>query len=65
MSKELPTLSFLKNGPTPASFLFIFGLYKQTIQILQQVNVKKCNVHPVPIPHWDPNPRPLDMSRLP
>ena len=37
---------FKKNGPTPASFLFIFGLYKQTIQYLQQSNVKKCpNVH--------------------
>ena len=23
---------FFKNGPTPASFLFIFGLFKQTIQ---------------------------------
>ena len=29
-------------------FLFIFGLFKQTIQFLQQINVKKCpNVHPV------------------
>ena len=33
---------------TPASFSLIFGLFKQTIQILQQINVKKCpNVHPV------------------
>ena len=31
---------FLKNGPTPASFSFIFGLFKQTIQFLQQINVK-------------------------
>ena len=29
-----------KNGPTLASFLFIFGLFKQTIQFLQQINVK-------------------------
>ena len=32
-------------GPTPASFLCIFGLFKQTTQFLQQMNVK--NVHPV------------------
>ena len=37
---------FLKNGPTPASFWFIFRLFKQTlIQFLQQINAK--NVHPV------------------
>ena len=28
------------NGPTPASFSFNFGLFKQTTQILQQINVK-------------------------
>ena len=34
------------NGPNPASFLFIFGLFKQTLlQFLQHLNVK--NVHPV------------------
>ena len=34
----------LKNGPIPASISFIFGLFKQTMQI----NVNKCpNVHPV------------------
>ena len=26
----------------PGLFLFIFGLFKQTIQFLQQINVKKC-----------------------
>ena len=32
---------FLKNGPTLASFSFIFGLFKQTpIQFLPQINVK-------------------------
>ena len=40
-------LFLLKNGPTSASFSFIFGLFKQTIQFLQQINVKKCHVHPV------------------
>ena len=38
---------FLKNGPSLASFSFIFGLFKQTIQILQQINVQ--NVHPLSI----------------
>ena len=39
-------MTFLKNGPTPASFSFIFRLFKQTsIQIIQQINVK--NVYPV------------------
>ena len=38
---------FLKDGPTTASFLFIFGLFKQTIHFLQQINVKKCHVHPI------------------
>ena len=31
---------FSKNGPTLASFSFIFSLQKQTIQFLQQFNVK-------------------------
>ena len=36
----------LKNGPSPASFSFIFGLFQTNINtILQQINVK--NVHPV------------------
>ena len=30
---------FCKIGPTPASFSFIFSLFKQTIQFLQQMNV--------------------------
>ena len=41
-------VSFLKNWPTPATFSFIFGLFKQTsIQFLQQINMKKCQFHPV------------------
>ena len=39
---------FKKNAPTPASFSFIFGLFKQTsIQFLQQINVKKSQFHPI------------------
>ena len=33
-----------QNGPTPAPSLFIFGLFKQTIQFLQQINVKKPSI---------------------
>ena len=36
---------FFKNRPTLASFSFIFSLFNQAIQFLQQINVK--NVHPV------------------
>ena len=35
----------IKNGPTPASFSYIFSVFKQTLQFLQQINVK--NVHPL------------------
>ena len=38
---------FKKNGPSPASFSFIFSLFKQTIQFLHQIDVKKFHVHPV------------------
>ena len=34
-------INFLFNGPSSASLLFTFGLFKQTIQILQQINMKK------------------------
>ena len=38
---------FKKRWANPGLFLFIFGLFKQTIQFLQQINVTKCHVHPV------------------
>ena len=34
---------YLKNGPIPASFVY-FRLYKQTLQFLQQTNVKKMSI---------------------
>ena len=53
----------LKNGPTPASFSFIFGLFKQTsLQFLQQIYVKKC---PSSMQCQDSNPRPSDCESLP
>ena len=46
---------FLKNGPTLASFSFIFGLFKQTsLQFLQQIYEKKC---PSSIRCRDSNPQ--------
>ena len=53
---------FLKNGPTSASFSFIFGLFKQTIEFLQQINVKKCIQY---MTHRDSNPRPLEHESSP
>ena len=48
MQWEHKSLCVFLNGPTPVSFRFIFGLFKQTsLQLLQQINVKKCHVHPV------------------
>ena len=43
------------NGPSPASFSFIFGLFKQTTLFLHQIYVKKCHVHPIIWPQ-DSNP---------
>ena len=38
---KLFPISFFKNGPTPASISFIYGLLKQTgLHFLQQFNVK-------------------------
>ena len=51
------------NGPTPATFLFIFGLFKQTsLQFLQQIYVKKC---PSSIQCWDLNPQPSGHESVP
>ena len=53
---------FLKNGPTPASFSFIFGIFKQTsLQFLQQIYTK-C---PSSIRYWDSNPWPSERESLP
>ena len=53
---------FLKNGPTPASFSFIYCFSKHTLQFLQQLNVKKC-----PSSIWcrDSNSRPLELEPHP
>ena len=43
-------------------FLFIFGLFKQKIQFLQQTNVKQCRST---IRSWDTNPQPLEHESSP
>ena len=51
------------NGPSPASFSFIFGLFQTNINtILEQINVKKC---PSSIQHQDSNPRPSKRESPP
>ena len=73
MRHSKPLFSFF-NGPTPASFSFIFGLFKQTIQFLQQINVKKClNDHLVygaeiwthDLQNMSHHPLPLDQGSRP
>ena len=46
-------LSF-KNGPTPASFSCIFGLFKQTLQYLQQINGKNLMYIKYNVPGFKP-----------
>ena len=46
----------------PQPFLFIFGLFKQTLQFLQQICVKK---YPSSIWCQDLNPWPLERESLP
>ena len=52
----------LKNGPTPASFSFIFGLSNKHYKFLQQIYVKKC---PSSIRCQDSNPRPSKRESSP
>ena len=55
--------SFFKNGPTPASFLFIFGLFKQTLlQFLQQI---KCEKYPSSFQCRDSNSQPSNYKSPP
>ena len=50
------------NGPTPASFLFIFGIFKQTIQFF---TTNQCEKMKCPSMHRDLNPRPLEYESSP
>ena len=56
------TKSVSLNGPTPASFSFLFCLCQTTKQFLQKINVKK---DPSSIWCWDSNPRPLKHELSP
>ena len=62
MYEEVDRLFFFYR-PTPTSFSFIFGLFKQNhYNFLQQINVKKC---PSSIRRWDSNPQPFEHDSSP
>ena len=46
----------------PGLFFVYFRLFKQTLQFLQQMNVKKC---PSSIRRWDLNPQPFEHESPP
>ena len=55
---------FLKNGPTPASFSFIFGLFKQTsLQFLQQIYLEKISIQ-YTVPGFEPTTFGMCVSSL-
>ena len=56
-NSKIAEIIIVKNGPTPASFSFIFGLFKQ---IIQQINVKEMCKCPSSIRRRDSNPRPFE-----
>ena len=58
------TCFFLKNGPIQASFSFIFGIFKQTIQFFTTNQCEKMSC-PSSIRHWDSNPRPSERESPP
>ena len=47
-------LFFKKNWANPGLFLFIFGLFKQTIQFLKQMNVKNVMSIQYPASGFEP-----------
>ena len=55
---------FLKNGPTPASFLFIFYLFKWNITVLTTNQCGKMSC-PSSIRHRDSNPWPSEHESPP
>ena len=56
------TSKFLKNEPFPVSFFVFSAFNKQTLQYLQQYNVKKCTSS---IQCWDSNSPPLERKSPP
>ena len=59
----LHVMFFFLNGPSPASFSFIFGIFQTNLnKILQQINVKKC---PSSLRHWDSNTWPSECESPP
>ena len=52
----------MKKWAIPSLFFIYFCLFKQTLQFLQQINVKKC---PPSIWCWDLKPRSSEHESLP
>ena len=53
---------FLKKMGHPRPLSVYFRLFKQALQFLQQINVKKCQSS---IGCWDSNPQPLEHDSSP
>ena len=47
VSEATAASTVLEKWAKPASFSFIFGLFKQTIQFLTTYQCEKCHAHPV------------------
>ena len=59
---KIHLFSFSKKWANPGFFFVYFGLFKQTIQFLQQIKVKKC---PSSLWRWDSNPQHLKHELSP
>ena len=53
---------FFKKWGIPTSFCLIRVFFKQTLQFLKQIHVKKC---PSRMQYWDSNPQPSEHESLP
>ena len=47
-------LQMVKKWANPGNFSYIFGLFNQTMQFLQQINVKKCQAIQYMAPGFEP-----------
>ena len=61
-SQPLGHTSFFLKRANPGLFFIYFCLFKQTLQFLQQINMKKC---PSSVWYWDSNSQPLEHESPP
>ena len=62
VNSQQPAPSFFKKMGQPRPLFVYFRLFKQTLQFLKQINVKKC---PSSIQHRDSNSQPFDYKSPP